>query len=142
MTNASIRIQEYLKLKGVSNYKFCKDLGFSSSFVRNGTHIGSDKASKILNHYPDLNPEWLITGKGDMLRGTSGDIDSLDPKKIKKVVGFLLDNQPDLLKSELFIDFLKDCNREIELKKIVEDTESKIKQAKETLLKKINKFQE
>lgn len=30
--------------------------------------VGSDKISKILDSYPDLNAEWLLTGGGDMMK--------------------------------------------------------------------------
>lgn len=76
MENATQRIKKYIDFKGISAYKFCKELGFSNAFVRNSKHIGSDKASKILNHYSDISPEWLITGKGEMLKNSSKPIQS------------------------------------------------------------------
>ncbi|MGQ1929077.1 hypothetical protein [Ornithobacterium rhinotracheale] len=30
--------------------------------------MGTDKACKILHHFPEINSEWLITGKGEMLK--------------------------------------------------------------------------
>ncbi len=35
--------------------------------LRSGGSIGADKLAKILRIYPDLNPAWLLTGKGEML---------------------------------------------------------------------------
>ena len=63
------RIKEYLDFKGISKYKFCKDLGFSPKFLDNTSNIGTDKAGKILRYFPEINPDWLLTGQGSMLRG-------------------------------------------------------------------------
>lgn len=65
---ASERIIQYLDFKGISKYKFCKELGFSNKFLDNSSNMGTDKACKILHYYPDINSEWLLTGKGEMLR--------------------------------------------------------------------------
>lgn len=65
---ATERIKKYLENKGISKYRFCKELGFSKAFLDNTSNVGSDKLDKILNHYTDINPEWLLTGRGNMLR--------------------------------------------------------------------------
>ncbi len=36
--------------------------------------VGSDKLSNILDAYPDLNSEWLLTGKGNMLLSDKGQL--------------------------------------------------------------------
>ncbi len=65
---ATDRVRQYIDFKGITRYKFCRDLGFSNKFLDNSSNMGTDKACKILRQYPDINPEWLITGDGDMLR--------------------------------------------------------------------------
>jgi len=62
------RVREYLDYKGITKYKFCNDLGFSNKFLDNSSNMGTDKACKILHYYPDLNSEWLLTGKGPMIK--------------------------------------------------------------------------
>jgi len=62
------RMREYLDYKGISKYKFCNDLGFSNKFLDNSSNMGTDKACKILHHYPEINSEWLLTGNGAMLK--------------------------------------------------------------------------
>ncbi|WP_125721722.1 S24 family peptidase [Flavobacterium ustbae] len=62
------RVREYLDYKGITKYKFCNDLGFSNKFLDNSSNMGTDKACKILHHYPDLNSEWLLTGNGPMIK--------------------------------------------------------------------------
>lgn len=65
------RILEYLDYKGVDKRTF-----FQSTDIKRGL-LDSDKLqatvsdvsiAKILVTYPDLNPDWLLTGKGSMLR--------------------------------------------------------------------------
>ncbi|WP_406845534.1 helix-turn-helix transcriptional regulator [Flavobacterium soyae] len=62
------RIREYLDYKGITKYKFCNDLGFSNKFLDNSSNMGTDKACKILHHYPEINSEWLLTGNGSMIK--------------------------------------------------------------------------
>ncbi|WP_155104492.1 S24 family peptidase [Flavobacterium sp. LC2016-01] len=62
------RVREYLDYKGITKYKFCNDLGFSNKFLDNSSNMGTDKACKILHHYPEINSEWLLTGNGSMIK--------------------------------------------------------------------------
>ncbi|MRM85717.1 transcriptional regulator [Riemerella anatipestifer] len=65
---ATERVVQFIEYKGISKYKFCKDLGFSNKFLDNSSNMGTDKACKILHYFPEINPEWLLTGKGEMLK--------------------------------------------------------------------------
>lgn len=65
---ATERIVQFIEYKGITKYKFCKDLGFSNKFLDNSSNMGTDKACKILHYYPEINPEWLLTGEGSMLK--------------------------------------------------------------------------
>ncbi|WP_394776705.1 helix-turn-helix transcriptional regulator [Flavobacterium sp.] len=65
---ATERVKEYLIFKGISKYKFCQLLGFSNKFLDNSENMGTDKACKILHHFPDINAEWLLTGNGNMVK--------------------------------------------------------------------------
>ena len=64
------RIKEYIEYKGISKYRFYKEAGFSNGFLDKNSSIGSDKCEQIIYQYPDIDPEWLLTGKGGMLRIT------------------------------------------------------------------------
>jgi|WetSurMetagenome_2_1015567.scaffolds.fasta_scaffold18593_5 hypothetical protein len=70
-----LRLKEYIDSKGISISKFEKSIGMSNaSFgksLKSGGTIGADKLEIILNHYPDINLEWLVTGNGEMLKSTS-----------------------------------------------------------------------
>jgi hypothetical protein len=62
------RILKYIEIKGITKYKFCKDLGFSNGFLDKPREITTDKYAKILEYFPELNPQWLLTEEGSMLK--------------------------------------------------------------------------
>ena len=66
------RIKEYIDLKGISISAFEKSIGMSNaSFgrsLKNNGAIGTDKLENILNVYQEINPDWLLTGQGNMIR--------------------------------------------------------------------------
>ena len=62
------RILKLIELKGITKYKFCKELGFSNGFLDKPREIGTDKYANILEYIPDVSPEWLLTGTGEMLK--------------------------------------------------------------------------
>jgi hypothetical protein len=62
------RIIKYLENSGISKYKFYQKTGFSNGFLDKSGAIGSDKCEIICYEYPDINPEWLLMEKGEMLR--------------------------------------------------------------------------
>lgn len=62
------RILQLLEKKEVTPYKFCKDLGLSMGYLDKRGAIGTDKYLKIIKYFPEINPEWLLTGEGNMLK--------------------------------------------------------------------------
>jgi phage repressor protein C with HTH and peptisase S24 domain len=68
MGGAVSRIIQYIDYKGISKYKFYKETNLSNGFLDKNRNVGSDKCEIISMHYPDLNIEWVITGKGSMLK--------------------------------------------------------------------------
>lgn len=61
------RLTQYIEYKGISKYRFYKETGLSNGFLDKSTSIGVDKCERICTQYADINIEWLVTGKGDML---------------------------------------------------------------------------
>lgn len=65
------RLKDYLDCKGITIAAFERSIGMSNaSFgksLKNKKAIGTDKLENILKCYPDINPSWLLTGKGNMI---------------------------------------------------------------------------
>ncbi|MBX6361275.1 MAG: helix-turn-helix transcriptional regulator [Acidobacterium ailaaui] len=66
------RLKQYLEYKGISHNAFNKSIGMSNAYIgkqiKNNASLGTDVVEKIVEVYTDLNLEWLITGKGPMLK--------------------------------------------------------------------------
>ena len=62
------RLIEYLKLKGIGQNRFEKMAGLSIGYISKlRIEPSPTKLRGIINAAPDLNQEWLLTGKGEML---------------------------------------------------------------------------
>lgn len=69
------RIKEYLKYKGVKIIEFSAAIGVSNAYISSiKKSIQPDKISRIQECYPDLNIEWLVTGRGNMLNAPQGNM--------------------------------------------------------------------
>ena len=69
------RLDLFIKYKGLGRYQFEMKCGLSQGYVnniRNSPH--PDKLKRIANVYPELNIEWLMIGKGDMLHPNNSGI--------------------------------------------------------------------
>lgn len=70
-TNIKERILYFAKNKGIAIEMFLSTIGMTyGSFkgkAKGGT-LNSDAIANILTSYPDIDPEWLLTGKGEMLK--------------------------------------------------------------------------
>ncbi len=87
------RIKAYIDYKGIKIAPFEKSIGMSNaSFgksLKNNGSIGTDKLENILSTYSDINPTWLLTGEGNMLKSGSPNVDEVTPKakKAEKTAG-------------------------------------------------------
>lgn len=61
-----LRILEHLKDKGISNRKFYEDTGIANGILGKKTGLTELNIEKYLNTYNEVNPTWLLTGKGNM----------------------------------------------------------------------------
>ena len=70
MNNIRQRLIDIAKYKGVSVRAFEELCGLNRGNISNlaiNGNIGSDKLSKIIDAIPEIDSEWLLTGRGKML---------------------------------------------------------------------------
>jgi transcriptional regulator with XRE-family HTH domain len=76
------RLLKFLNAIHLSSSRFAEEIGIQPSGV---SHIlsgrnnpGYDFIVKILRKYPDLNPDWLLLGEGEMFRNKAQTTDLFD----------------------------------------------------------------
>ena len=83
MANISDRIALLLKEKGLSTRAIEQQIGCSNGVIARciskGTDISSQWVSKIIETNKDINPLWLLTGEGSMLRADNTLVTSVPP---------------------------------------------------------------
>lgn len=78
-------ILQYLEYMGISQYEFYKKTGITRGILGQDNGISEENMSKFLAYYPEINPEWLLTGKGPMLRPDAGAIyNNVEEPPVKK----------------------------------------------------------
>lgn len=65
------KILLYLKKKGVTPYEFYKVSGVTRGILTQNNGINEDNLARFLAYAADVNPEWLLTGNGEMLKTNS-----------------------------------------------------------------------
>ncbi|WP_052752787.1 hypothetical protein [Kordia zhangzhouensis] len=107
------RIITFIKHKNMSMRAFDMSIkvgnGYTSKQSKSNASIGSDVLERIIDTYPELNPLWLITGKGEMiidvqksnepLPDYGKSIDEILENKIKRIVEEQLKEFSDKLES-------------------------------------------
>lgn len=62
------RILLFLSDTGVTPYEFYKNTGVTRGILTQNNGISEDNISRFLAYFPEVNIEWLMTGKGEMLK--------------------------------------------------------------------------
>jgi transcriptional regulator with XRE-family HTH domain len=75
MQTVKDRLIEFLEYKDLSQAKFAGKIGVSKGYVNNMTENPTQETiTSIKNKFPELNTEWLLTGKGEMLRNNINEV--------------------------------------------------------------------
>lgn len=83
------RLKEFLSHKGIGQKKFAESCGLSAGFVNSIVNSIQPKTmERITMQYPELNPAWLLTGEGKMLKGNNEEISSSGVPHIESIDAF------------------------------------------------------
>lgn len=64
-----LRLKQFIASQGISEREFCRRIGVSSAYVESIKQSISPKVMQTISiHYPELNPLWLLLGKGEMTK--------------------------------------------------------------------------
>lgn len=73
-TDVKSRIIKFLKYKNISASQFSQQIGASRNYVSSmSKSVQPDKLHSISIQFPELNIEWLLIGKGEMLHNNLPD---------------------------------------------------------------------
>ena len=70
-TTIKERVLEVIEHYGYTKTEFCAKIGITTANLRGNarkTPLNSDALEKIFSLCPDISPDWLIMGTGDMMR--------------------------------------------------------------------------
>lgn len=108
------RIKSYLSVVGISNRYLAVQLGMSEKTLNNklnGTRgLDTDTLQKIALQFEELNTNWLITGKGDMLKSSTSPAINYERKgspyyDVDFIGGFDMVLNSQTINPEYYIDF-------------------------------------
>ena len=73
------RIVQYLTKTGISAYEFYKKSGVTRGVLSQNNGITEDNIARFLIYAPDISIEWLLTGKGSMIKENKTAIPTATP---------------------------------------------------------------
>lgn len=82
--NEGIKITQLEKAIGASK-------GVLSRAIAKDSDIQSKWLLRLVENYPGYNLDWLLTGKGSMLREPAGPVPDSDPSEVRKQISRLLE---------------------------------------------------
>lgn len=88
------RFLQFIEIKGIDEEKIFNDLGFSKwNFVGKSkeSELGGDKIAKIIQFFPEISPDWLITGNGTMFRNDTKNMNANKKMIINKLIEYYSD---------------------------------------------------
>ncbi|QZO87751.1 hypothetical protein [Riemerella anatipestifer] len=65
-------ILQFIDYKEITKYKFYQETGITRGILDQNNGMSEENTAKFLAYYPEVSPEWLLTGKGEMLKQPQG----------------------------------------------------------------------
>ena len=79
------RILQFIEYKGISKNKFYNETGISNGILDKKSGLSMDTVEKFYSTYPEINPEWLLTGQGEMLKEPTPEDKQSKLQKLKEI---------------------------------------------------------
>lgn len=104
------RMLSYLEINKITKQKFCEITGISYGNITGKalkSEFGGEQIAEILLKFEKLNPDWLLLGKGDMLRISEEEIAAppVDSERLLKEI--LADKDRQLAEANQLIGTLR-----------------------------------
>ena len=106
------RILQFIENQGITKKDFCNKTKISYANMRGKSllsEIGGEQISEILSQYDEISPEWLLLGKGEMLRNTTTANNQDNDDKVSRLITILQDTLAE--KDKQIDQLLKIINR-------------------------------
>lgn len=106
------RILQFIENQEITKKDFCDKTKISYANMRGKSlfsEIGGEQISEILSQYGEISPEWLLLGKGEMLRNTTTANNQANDDKVSRLITILQDNLAE--KDKQIDQLLKIINR-------------------------------
>lgn len=98
MANFIERLQCYMEFKGINDNQMTIAAELSNGLLgklkKNGKGMNSINIEKILSYYTDLSAEWLLTGRGNMLKSEHSTVHEENHQYISDTEIIEIDNPP------------------------------------------------
>lgn len=95
-TNIKERVLQIAEIKGISKEKFIESIGMTYGNFKGkskNTPLNSNAIEDILTSNRDIDPEWLLTGKGEMLRSDNSNLVAKPIPSLRKTIDPLYELQ-------------------------------------------------
>jgi repressor LexA len=80
---------EFINHRGISKYLFYKETGITRGVLDKNNGMSEENIARIIAQYPEINIEWLITGRGEMFKNSA----HIAPSESAKITGYPLVTQ-------------------------------------------------
>ena len=103
MNDYQKRISVFIRYKGISARGFGISIDAAPSFVSMLRELTAKRVEAIVNTYPELSIEWLMTGRGDMLYEKSSQPTNEKPNMPPDIVAYLREKDSVAEKKDKYI---------------------------------------
>ncbi len=100
-------ILKYIKYKGYSKRKIYLDTGIANGVLDKETGLSENNIALFISTYTEVNPAWLLTGKGKMILNPVFSNDVLTKEKVVNIIEFLIQHEEELTEHPIFQNYIE-----------------------------------